>query len=352
LSERISRQLLKVASLRLFDIGQRFNIFIAPVHYHVPLASARVLRRDRDHWNLLNSGIRHLFRLARHPRALLDSVLTYPRFLGTIKPRLMSQDSAQIAGVQSSILASYWPVRMECRIGARILAVSPHADDETIGAGGLLITHKDVSQIAVITVFNGEGGGSLASADCAGKEYKARLIAKRRDELVSACKHFHGQIIGALDIPDGTEPTEFRSAAVRFRELVQSFKPDVVILPNFLDKQQDHQTTNRLWASACRDLRCIILGSEIWSLHVAPNAYFDISDALAGKLLAIGEFDSQLASVDYQRLVEGLAKVRGFQCPGIVRRSGAAEAFFAMPNADYCDLVSNFFGDEYQRVAA
>jgi hypothetical protein len=32
----------------------------------------------------------HLFRLARHPRALLDSILTYPRFLGTIKPRLMT----------------------------------------------------------------------------------------------------------------------------------------------------------------------------------------------------------------------------------------------------------------------
>jgi LmbE family N-acetylglucosaminyl deacetylase len=255
----------------------------------------------------------------------------------------MTQDSAQIAGVQSSILASYWPARLECPIGARILAVSPHADDETIGAGGLLITHKDVSQIAVITIFNGEGGGSLVSADGGGKDYKERLIAKRRDELASACKHFRGQIIGSLDIPDGTEPPEFRSAAVRLRELVQPFKPDVVILPNFLDKQQDHETTNRLWASACRDLRCMILGSEIWSLHIAPNAFFEIGNTLAAKLLAIGEFDSQLATVDYQRLVEGLAKVRGFQCPGIAHRSGAAEAFFALPNVDYCDLVSNFF---------
>jgi hypothetical protein len=133
---------------------------------------------EREGGHFFNSVIQNLFRLARHPRALLDSVLTYPRFLGTIKPRLMTQDSAQIAGVQSIILASYWPVRMECPTGARILAVSPHADDETIGAGGLPITHKDVSQIAVITIFNGEGGGRLTSADGGGKDYKERGLLR------------------------------------------------------------------------------------------------------------------------------------------------------------------------------
>jgi len=285
--------------------------------------------------------MRHLLRIAKHPRALLDSILTYPRFLGMIKPRLMTASFEQIAAVQSSISVSYWPARMECPVGARILAVSPHADDETIGAGGLLIGHKDVSEIAVITIFNGEGGGNLASADGA-KDYKERLITKRRDELAAACKYFHGQIIGRFDIPDGAEPADFRGAAAKLRELVRAFKPDVVVLPNFLDKQQDHQTTNRLWASACKDLHCMILGSEIWSLHVAPNAYFEIGDTLAIKLLAIGEFDSQLATVDYLRLADGLARVRGFQCPGVARRSGAAEAFFAMPNVDYCDLVGSF----------
>jgi LmbE family N-acetylglucosaminyl deacetylase len=232
---------------------------------------------------------------------------------------------------------------MECPVGERILAVSPHADDETIGAGGLLISHKELSQIAVITVFNGEGGGSLSPALSNAKDYKQQLITKRRDELAAACKYFNGQIIGRLDIPDGTQPADFRVSATWLRELVLGYKPDVCVLPNFLDKHQDHQTTNRLWASACRDLSCIILGSEIWSLHVAPNAYFEISDSLAAKLLAIGEFNSQLATVDYKRLADGLATVRGFQCPGVARRSGAAEAFLALPNVDYCDLVENFF---------
>jgi N-acetylglucosamine malate deacetylase 1 len=285
--------------------------------------------------------MRQFIRLAKHPRALLDSILTYPRFLGTIKPRLMTASLEQIAAIQSSFASGYQPTRMESPIGARILCVSPHADDETIGAGGLLICHKDISKVAVITIFNGEDGGNLPSID-RGVSYKERLIAKRRDELLGACTYFNGQVIGRLDVPDGTEPADFRATADKLAELVRAFRPDVSILPNFLDKQQDHQTTNRLWASACGDLTCMVLGSEIWSLHVAPNAYFEIGETLATKLLAIGEFGSQLATVDYQRLADGLARVRGFQCPGIDRRSGAAEAFFALPNGDYCVLVKNF----------
>ena len=127
-----------------------------------------------------------------------------------------------------------------------------------------------------------------------------------------------------------------RDQGIRLESLLEA-------ISGFLDNQQDHQTANRLWASACREWPCMVLGSEIWSLHVAPNAYFEISDTLAAKLLAIAEFTSKLATVDYGRLADGLARVRGFQCPGVERRTGAAEAFFTAPNVDYCDLVSNFF---------
>jgi LmbE family N-acetylglucosaminyl deacetylase len=78
--------------------------------------------------------------------------------------------------------------------------------------------------------------------------------------------------------------------------------------------------------------------TEIWSLGFV-NAYFDITEQLSLKLAAIREFKTQLATVDYLSLAEGLAKVRGFHGALRDRRSGAAEAFFAMPNHEYCDLV-------------
>ena len=42
---------IKNASVWLFEFGQLFNIFLVPVHYYVPLASTRQLRRSRTRWN-------------------------------------------------------------------------------------------------------------------------------------------------------------------------------------------------------------------------------------------------------------------------------------------------------------
>src|SRR5450432_3953299 len=51
LEEYKVRRLLKRASFWLFEFGQRFNVFIVPVHYYVPLSSTRELRKCRDRWN-------------------------------------------------------------------------------------------------------------------------------------------------------------------------------------------------------------------------------------------------------------------------------------------------------------
>lgn len=45
------KRALKAASLWLFELGQFFNVFIVPVHYYVPLASTRQLRKSRERWN-------------------------------------------------------------------------------------------------------------------------------------------------------------------------------------------------------------------------------------------------------------------------------------------------------------
>src|SRR5262249_1292982 len=94
-----------------------------------------------------------------------------------------------------------------------------------------------------------------------------------------------------------------------------------------------------LWATACADIPCIILATELWSLLSCPNAYFDITDLLPAKLSAIREFRTQLATVDYISLAEGLAKLRAFHGNLRELRTGGAEAFFSLPNEEYCGLV-------------
>jgi predicted O-methyltransferase YrrM len=45
------KRMMKKASSWLFEFGQLFNVFIVPVHYYVPLASTRQVRKSRDRWN-------------------------------------------------------------------------------------------------------------------------------------------------------------------------------------------------------------------------------------------------------------------------------------------------------------
>jgi hypothetical protein len=87
---------------------------------------------------------------------LIDSFLTYPRFLGTIKPELMRSAASELAPRLASWQASVWPKRLEPPLAKRILAISPHPDDEAIGCGGLLLAHANKSEIRIVNVYNGD----------------------------------------------------------------------------------------------------------------------------------------------------------------------------------------------------
>ena len=57
---------------------------------------------------------------------------------------------------------------------------------------------------------------------------------------------------------------------------------------------------------------------------------------------------SQLRTVDYVSYAEGLARVRAYHAALSPRRAGAAEAFLALPNREYCELVCELYGAQGQ----
>jgi LmbE family N-acetylglucosaminyl deacetylase len=143
-----------------------------------------------------------------------------------------------------------------------------------------------------------------------------------------------GPYIGVSDC-DG-EPGAPEIAALR--EIIQTYAPDLVVLPWLLDKHPHHRKTNEIFVDAARDLNSMVLGYEIWSL-LTPNAFLDITELLDRKLEAIALYESQLRTVDHVAFASSLAKVRAFHFPINDTRSGAVEAYVALPSRDYCDLV-------------
>jgi len=288
--------------------------------------------------------IRDLARLLRfRPRALIDSVLSYPRYFGTIKPELMNSAPAEFEARLRCLRSSWWPKTLECPVGHRILVLAPHPDDEAIGSGGFLLRHRGLAEIFLINLFNGEGGGRLASEPWRDDPaYKKELVTERKREFQESAARLNATIVGYLDLPDGQRLPSIEDAR-RLRALVDIVRPDVILLPWLLDRQRDHRVTNVLYAWGCHDLECAVIGFEIWDL-LHPNAMLDISPCLAEKLDLIRVYRSQTATIDYVSMAEALARVRAFTHSVRPDRGGAVEAFLALPNREYCDLVQAMFG--------
>lgn len=278
-----------------------------------------------------------------HPRALIDAFLTYPRFLGSIKPDLLSSSAAEFQARLKALNRAWWPRELEVVEGKCILVLSPHPDDESIGPGGFLLRHRGKSAIHLLVVFNGEGGGRLESGPWENTPaYKSRLAAERRREIAIAARRLEAESVHHLDFPDGAVDPDM-AAALQIRAAVERVKPDIVLLPWFLDRQRDHRVVNVLYAWACRDLPAMVLSFEIWEM-LQPNAIIDISGVLDEKLELIRGYRTQTATVDYVALCRSLAGARAFYNPVRPDRTGAVEAFFALPGPEYCELVCSIYG--------
>jgi hypothetical protein len=116
------------------------------------------------------------------------------------------------------------------------------------------------------------------------------------------------------------------------------------LLPWFPDEHVDHRRANVLYALACGDIEVTVLGYEIWAM-LEPNAVFDITKHMNGKLSLIRNYPSQLRTVDYLGYASCLATVRAFQAALQPLRSGAPEAL-ALPNREYCDLACKLYGEK------
>ena len=265
--------------------------------------------------------------------------------MGYVRPHLLQGSEVEFR-VRRQTLAKGWePRRLVPPVGKRILALSPHPDDESIGAGGFLLAHRDIAQIHLICLCDGGAGGRLDRDDA-----RQTMKEARRREFHKTADDLRARSIKHLDFPDGRIPID-AGAIAALRTSVLAIKPDVVVLPWFLDGHVDHRSANLLYALSCYDLEAMVLGYEIWSL-LEPNAILDITDHLQSKLALISNYPSQLRTVDYIQYASALAGVRAYQAAITPLRSGAAEAFVALPNREYCELVTQLFDWKKQHGTA
>ena len=196
-----------------------------------------------------------------------------------------------------------------------------------------------------MTLFNGEGGGQLKEGPWQNTPaYKERLVQQRKRELGLAAAQLGVASTHALDLHDGYSDPKMDDVQ-RLREIVMRIRPDVVLIPWYLDTLPDHRMANLLYASGCSDLECMTLGFEVWTL-CPVNAVFELGVELLGeKRQLVSHYESQIATVDYTSYVKALAEMRGFIHGIGVRRNSPSEAYFSLSNREYCELVRGFYGE-------
>ena len=218
----------------------------------------------------------------------------------------------------------------------RVLVLSPHQDDETLGCGGYLLSIKE--QATVQVAFASDGAGQPDKRTAAERE---ALTQRRYAEARGACSRLGARDLLFFGFQDGALAGASALSGC-IAELVESFAPDLIAAPFVTDAPPDHIAVTRALSQispallADRDILLYQVHSQIPARLC--NHYFPLSSAVhsakmdALRCYASQDFGSPLTMRKYLLLSR--------QIPGALRRLGwrSIERYMAVDAERLCRL--------------
>jgi len=200
----------------------------------------------------------------------------------------------------------------------RVLVVSPHPDDESIGPGATLVLHRRLGDpVEALWVTSGVHGDPAGTGD------PERYIAVRKAEAEAAAATLGVGETEFWGYPDSMVVTESDLAAVveRLLDVLARRRPEVIYAPHPGEAHSDHHFTSLAVIQAHRRARAQVpgyqahvLGFEVWSA-CDPDWAVDVSSVYETKLAAIRCYRSQLEHNDIPRMIDGLNRYRAVLLP-------------------------------------
>lgn len=203
----------------------------------------------------------------------------------------------------------------------KILVVSPHTDDETLGAGGTLLKYANTgNEIYWLNVTNAkEEYGYTKEEEKLGKEQVARVA------------NLYGvkEYIDLKLEPAGLDKYRTAELVRMFAETIKEIEPQVVIIPYKNDVHTDHRIvfetmyscTKAFRYSSIQKVLCMEIISEtdyaVSDEGFVPNYYVDISDYIDKKIDIMKVYESEIKESPFPRneeAIRGLAKYRAAAC--------------------------------------
>jgi LmbE family N-acetylglucosaminyl deacetylase len=214
-------------------------------------------------------------------------------------------------------------------VARTVVHLSPHPDDELIGAPATLMALRDAGY-RIVNVACSLGG--------------VRQSSRRKAELTEACTRAGFELV----VPPGVETRLSGRGSVTLahaelveltREMIGALQPDLVLSPSPHDRHPYHETVGRAVRDALADRPCV--RPRWWMWAVWGNLPFPTIGTIFGPARvdelvdALAAHAEELERNDYRQLVTGRARMNV---------SLGAELLFGFgstsPSADYVELVT------------
>ena len=201
----------------------------------------------------------------------------------------------------------------------KVVVISPHPDDETLGAGGTIKKFSSLGIDVSVLIISGH----LPPL------YKIDSFKKTQYEAMNAFEILGVKHHEFLKIPATYVHQEERSSLYKkINDFVNNFSPELVLIP-FPDRHIDHRVIFDGSIVACRPIKenfpkfvlmYETLSETHWNVAGAehtfnPDFFVDISSQISHKIDAVNCYESQIKN-NLSRSVEAvkaLAKFRGSQ---------------------------------------
>jgi LmbE family N-acetylglucosaminyl deacetylase len=203
---------------------------------------------------------------------------------------------------------------------AKVIIVAAHPDDETLGAGGAILKHKqngdEVYWLIVTSVLEDHG-------------FSSERVRSRQDEIQKVAEAFDFSDVFKLDYPTAQlTDTELNEIIPRISTIFLEVKPEIIYVMNRSDAHSDHRVIFDAVMACTKSFRypfvqkvlmyeCIsetefapILPEKVFQ----PNYYIDITTHFKRKLEIMQIFESELGEHPFPRSlrnIEALAVFRG-----------------------------------------
>ena len=189
--------------------------------------------------------------------------------------------------------------KLSFREDERILIVAPHADDEIIGCGGLILNYGKQIDLLVLS------DGSLGYSDRYPKEEIVRI---RKEEMCSVYSSIELGDIFELDLPD-THISEHGEEIMEF----DMTGYDAVFIPNRYELHKDHRAVYPIITQLKerQQARFRLFEYEVWTPLREYNYHLDITDVIEKKCAAVTGYQSQMYMFDYISMIKGIDAYRG-----------------------------------------